>query len=430
MKIRTILAIFVILLLVSSPVSASIPKIKKDIDNKTDKSKISYKPPSFTPTKKYSPSIESSRIGPVSGGVAEYRIRIKVGSGKYDNIILTNYVNETSPWNASTTKNLVILPGQALTEKFYSDMAIYYAQQGYSAYILDRRETNIPSTESDFSFMKDWTVDQHLKDTYLGITASRIHTALLSGTPAKKIGVTAIGHSHGALLLTAYEASNYDDLASGSVEKLVPVDIIIKYNPEEPDFIQLQAEEYSDISKDIQNGTYYNTNMAILMQIASLAFADPQGISPIQIQLTNMQFFRLLASQTYALSEHPYTTDYCYWAGNLDGLQYVDEDRLLDVTLTGGAVPYSPKYMDQYMAGLMGNIDGYKIDSSKVDSPLLYVGLGGGFGDHGAWWYRNEVGKTNNNVSTMNWNSQGHASVLLDRNSPELWKLIDDWMKK
>jgi hypothetical protein len=321
-----------------------------------------------------------------------------------------------------------------MTEKFYSDMAIYFAKQGYSAYILDRRETNIPSTESDFSFMKDWTVNQHLKDTYLGITASRTHTAQLSGNSKKKIEVTAIGHSHGALLLTSYEASEYDDLAPGSVDKLVPVDIIIKYDPSQSTFIQSQAEEYNAISNDINNGIYYDTNMKNMMAIAGLASAAPQGTSPIQPLFTNIQFFRLLASQTYAFSEHPYTDDYHYWTGSQNGieypLQYVDEGRLLSLTLNGGAVPYSPKYMDQYMAGLMGNAEGYKIDSSKVDSPLLYVGLGGGFGDYGSWWYKNEVGKTNNKVSTIKWNDQGHASILIDNNSPELWKLIDDWMKK
>ena len=44
------------------------------------------------------------------------------------------------------------------------------------------------------------------------------------------------------------------------------------------------------------------------------------------------------------------------------------------------------------MAGLMGNVEGYEIDSSKIDSPVLYVGLGGGFSDYGSW-YENEVGK-------------------------------------
>ena len=77
----------------------------------------------------------------------------------------------------------------------------------------------------------------------------------------------------------------------------------------------------------------------------------------------------------------------------------------------------------------MGNVEGYEINSSKVDSPLLYVGLGGGFGDYGSWWYVNEVGKTNNKVTSMIWNDQGHGSIALDDNSPELWALIDNWIK-
>lgn len=430
-----LIATFLVLLSVSSPVSAVIPDIKVDnIDSHSSKSEISYDPHSFTVSKSYSSSSGSSRIGLVSGDVTEYKIKVKVGSGKYDYITLTNYVKEKSPWHTGITKNLIILPGQALTEKFYSDMAIYYAQQGYSAYVLDRRETNVPSGETNFKYMKSWTVDEHLKDTYKGIAVSRIHTAFLSGKSAKDIEVTAIGHSHGALLLTAYEASKYDDLDTGSVDKVVPVDIIIKYNPEELELIQSQAQEYDAISESIESGTYHTTNMETMMKIAKLASTNPNGISPVQplegITLTNIQLFRLLASKTYALSQYPYTPDYHYWSGDLSGLYYVDENRLLTVTLTGGAVPYTPKYMDQYMAGLMGNVEGYEIDSSRVDSPLLYVGLGGGFGDYGSWWYEKDVGNKNNKVTSIKWNDQGHGSIALDRNSPELWAIIDKWIKE
>ncbi|KKH92973.1 hypothetical protein EO95_09180, partial [Methanosarcina sp. 1.H.T.1A.1] len=83
---------------------------------------------------------------------------------------------------------------------------------------------------------------------------------------------------------------------------------------------------------------------------------------------------------------------------------------------------------DRYMAGLMGNVEGYEINSSRIDSPVLYVGLGGGFGDYGAWWYEDEVGETNSRVTTISWNNQGHGSLLIDRNSSELWALIDDWV--
>jgi hypothetical protein len=97
--------------------------------------------------------------------------------------------------------------------------------------------------------------------------------------------------------------------------------------------------------------------------------------------------------------------------------------------LTGGAIPHTPKYLDKYMAGLMGNMDGYEIDYSKIDSPVLYIGLGGGFGDYGAWWYTNEVGKINSRVTSMNWNSQGHCSIVMDYNSSELWEIIYNWIR-
>ena len=422
-----LIAAFLVLLSVSSPVSAVVPDIQVgDNDIQSGNLGISYDPSSFANSKSDLPLTGDNRIGLVSGDVAEYTIKVNVGPGEYDYITLTNYVKEKSPWHTNANKNLVILPGQGLTEKFYSDMAIYYAQRGYSAYILDRRETNIPATEGDFSFMESWTVDEHLSDTYKGIAESKNHTAFLSGKSAEKIKVMAIGHSHGALLLTAYEASEYDDLPLGSVVRIVPVDIIIKYDPEYSELIQGQAQEFNLFSESIENGEYHGTGMGVMMQVAYMASSDPEGIS--ETGFTNIQLFRLLASQTWAFSAHPYTPDYHYWSGDLNGLYYVDESRVLNVTLTGGAVPYTPKYMDQYMAGLMGNVDGYEIDASRIDSPVLYVGLGGGFGDYGTWWYKNEVGKTNDEVTSMNWNSQGHASLLLDNNSAELWSEINDWL--
>lgn len=425
-----LIAVFFILSTVSSPVSAAVPDLQAgNIYNQLSKMGVLYTPSSLIVSKPYLPLTESSRIGLVSGGVAEYKIKVNVGPGEYDSITLINYVQEKSPWHTNADQNLVILPGQALTDRFYSDMAIYYASQGYSAYILDRRETNIPADITDFSCMKNWTFDEYLKDIYESINASRGHTSLLSGKPAESIEVTAIGHSHGALLLTAYEASEYDDLSAGSVDRMVPVDIIIAYNPENSKLIQDQAQEFDVISKSIESGIYNDDSMANMMYISYLASTKPEDESFFQSGLTNRQFFRVMASQTHNFSEYPYTPDYHYWSGDHNSLYYVDENRLLNLTLTGGAVPYTPKHLDQYMAGLMGNVEGYEINSSRIDSPVLYVGLGGGFSDYGSWWYENEVGKTNSKVTSINWSNQGHASLLIDRNSSELWALIDRWVK-
>ena len=459
MKIRTVFAVaLLVMLVVSAPVSAVKSEGRIDCINNQFVGfnpfiglGISYIPSVCSALEFYQTVTEDNRIGIVCDDVAKYRVKINVGPGEYDSIILTNFVRETGPWQSRANQNLIILPGQSLTESFYSDMAIYYAREGYSVYVLDRRETNVPVTETDFSYMANWTIEEYLKDTYYGVAVSRIHTTLLNNNynnnkhnninngnnnhfnckaPAKKVEVTAIGHSHGALILTAYEASEYDDLFLGGVDKVVPVEIIIKYDPACPELIQAQALQFEDISEKMENGTYNSDNMGGMMQLAYLASSYPEAESPVQPGLTNRQVFRLMASQTYVFSTYPYTPDYHYWSGNLTGLYYVDENRVLSVALTGGAVPYAPQNLDLYMAGLMGNVDGYEIDSSGVDSPLLYVGLGGGFGNYGSWWYENEVGKTNQNVSSIIWNDQGHGSIALDYNSPDLWSEINCWLEK
>ncbi|WP_440954492.1 hypothetical protein ACSAZK_12795 [Methanosarcina sp. Mfa9] len=452
MKIRTVLTVaLLVMLVVSAPVSAVKPEDRDCINNQFAGFNpfiglgISYIPSVFAVLEFYQTLTEDNRIGIVCDDVAKYRVKINVGPGEYDRIILTNYVRETGPWQSRANQNLIILPGQSLTESFYSEMAIYYAREGYCVYVLDRRETNVPVTETDFSCMANWTVDEYLNDTYYGVAVSRIHTALLNNNfnnnfdnnknhfsynkLAEKVEVAAIGHSHGALILTAYEASEYDDLFLGGVDKVVPVEIIIKYDPAFPELIQTQALQFEDISEKMENGTYNADNMGRMMQLASLASSDPEAESPVQPGLTNRQVFRLMASQTYMFSAYPYTPDYHYWSGDLGGLYYVDENRVLSAALAGGAVPYAPINLDLYMAGLMGNVDGYEIDSSGVDSPLLYVGLGGGFGNYGSWWYENEVGKTNKKVSSIIWNDQGHGSIALDYNSPELWSEINCWLE-
>jgi len=412
-----------------APLTVNSENKTETLFNQSDKLGIFFhNPASFRVPGMYSPLVKSNRIGLVCGNVAEYKLKIKVGSGEYDYIVLTNYVKEKSAWSTAQNKNLIILPGQALTESFYSDMAIYYAQLGYSTYILDRRETNVPVNETDFSYMENWTIDSYLNDTYNGIAVSRIHTAFLSDKAVEDIEVTAIGHSHGALILTAYGASKYQDLVLGSVNRMVPVDIIIKYEPKHSELIRAQAQEFDTISRCLENSTYNGSNMAVMMQIANLALTDPDRESVFQPDLTNRQFFRLMATQTHVFNAYPYTPNYHYWSGDLDGLYYVDENRLLNLTLTGGAVPYAPKHLDLYMAGLMGNVEGYKIDFSRISSPVLYIGLGGGFSDYGSWWYKNEVGKINDKVTSIRWKNQGHGSIALDYNSRELWVIIHNWI--
>jgi hypothetical protein len=92
MKIGIILTTgLLVLLAVSYPGSAAIPNMHMNkIADYSDTLESAYHPSSFTASKSYSPLIGSSRIDPVYGDVVEYKIKVKVGSGEYDNMTLTN----------------------------------------------------------------------------------------------------------------------------------------------------------------------------------------------------------------------------------------------------------------------------------------------------------------------------------------------------
>ena len=387
---------------------------------------------SFIPS--YPRVIDYCRVGLVFDDIAKYIITIQFEPGENNTKILPGYVRETGLICTEADELLLILPGQSLTEHFYADsdspesMAIYFAQEGYNVVVLNRRESSVQMGEANSSDMKNWTIEDYLNDMYYDIIISRLHTGLLNRRGMSNVRVYAIGHSIGAALLVDYEANGYDNRWFGDLDKIIPVDIITKYNPAYPELIQDQKYRYDNVTSDIEGGKYCNDDMAGMIGLAQLAFGFPNG-TDVHPELTNIQMFRMMASQTYLFEDYPFTPDYHYWTGDIGGLRYIDEQRILLATITGGAVPYSPLILDQRIAGLMGNVDGCDIDPSEIDLPALYIGLGGGCSYYGAWWWIEEVGKTNDNVTTLNWRNQGHASLVMDYNSPELWNIMDFWLR-
>lgn len=113
MKMLVVLiAVFFLLLAVSSPISALTPDLwLDDVYSQPENLEIMCIPSQFTILKPDLPLTENSRIGLVSGNVAKYNIKVNVRPGKYDNITLTNYVQEKSPWHTKADKNLVICQG-------------------------------------------------------------------------------------------------------------------------------------------------------------------------------------------------------------------------------------------------------------------------------------------------------------------------------
>lgn len=384
--------------------------------------------------------LKYERKGIVYGDIAEYEMEIEVGSGKYDRIKLTGFAKETPGivWHSDSRKLLILSAGESLNERSFSDMlanesmALYFAEQGYNTVVIGRREANVPAEKTNFDFMQYWTSDTYVKDMYIGIVAAKLHTMVLNGNSdlhhAKRIKTYALGYSLGAWLITEYEASAFDDdYLFGNIDGIIPTDIIIRFDPSQSDLIDRQAARYYYVKQQMDSQVFNNSEMAGMIFVSHEALVNKDGPSSIIPGLTNREAWRYLVTQTFAVDPFAFTPDFHYLTGDLSGLYYAEEERVLRASVS--AVPHSPLALDLSIAGLEGNIEGRNIDETKVDSPVLYVGFGGGFGAYGQWWYREEVGRKNPNVDILIWGNGGHGSGLFDREAPtQLWPKIAEWM--
>ena len=358
-------------------------------------------------------------------GMAKYLIRIQMEHGKYDFIDSTIFVEE----NSEKKDLLTVSPGGSLKKGFYEKTARWLTENNDRAVsILDRREANVPIYETDFSFMGNWTNDTYTRDMYYGIVASKMLTMMVNchatGHYSYDINVSAFGDSFGAEQVIEYEASAYDDRPWGNVTKIVVREMAIEFDPAHTDLIETQAKRYVNITERISNGTDHNDGMAGMISIAQLADCCPNETSPFNPGVTNIILFRMMATQTFLFDEYSFTPDFHYWTGDINGLYYVNETKVLETTINGGASPYFPLNLDKHVAGLMGGIEGYSIDHQKIDSEILYIGASkGGFGYYGIPWYI----ENNDDVTVLIWKTPGHAGSLPDCD-PVLLSMISAWL--
>lgn len=382
----------------------------------------------------YPQIIEYQRNGIVCcNNIAKYTIIIQAGPGEYDILTVTEFVRETQPWRTNAVRLLLMSPGESVNDSLFDDknneetLAVYEALQGKNVFILGRREENVPPEETNFQFMAQWTPELYLNDMYVETLISKLQAKELNAGIGniRTVKTTGLGYSLGAWLVTEYEASDYDDYPLGNFDIIIPMDIVIKFDPAETTPIETQKNRYDFVKQQMDSGKLQNDEMAGLSGLSYLAKIDPEGESPIMPPYTNMYVWLSLITATYAFDPFPYTPDFHYLTGDpVNGLYYADSQRVMDFAIN--ALPYTPYSLDLRLAGLEGNVAGYDINAAKVDSRVCYVGMGGGFGPYGNWWYSNIVGQTNPDVTIINWADGGHAAGTFDnRASTELWPQID-----
>jgi hypothetical protein len=380
--------------------------------------------------------IDQRRVGPVCCGIGKYYARIQIGEDPHNIFPVTYYIPENGPGQSKATEAFVILNGESLTAYNIADtetdesFAIYVAEQGKNVFILGRREDSAQPGD-DLGFMVNITPETYKFDTYIGILFARFQTSsMYSGSPAPlpvgNVNVTLLGYSMGGVQSTLYLESPYNSKSyRGDVQKHIPVEIAIKFNPKKDrKLIWTQREHYKALKQKWDNGIYYNDEMLGMLYAANLAATDPYNSSVIVPKQNNIEAWRSLMSKTYKYDQFPLTPRFHYVSGNKNRLKGVDETRVLKSNFA--AAPYSALSMDIFIAGLLGNVNGYNIDASKINTKTLCIGTGGGFGETACYWFEKEVGK-NANVTSIMWGNGGHASWLYNKDAKQLWEQIVSW---
>jgi pimeloyl-ACP methyl ester carboxylesterase len=387
----------------------------------------------------------------LGNSIAEYTFALRVGAGANDVIGLHRVVREEAPFRpARTQRALLMTHGDiwGFDAAFLADpshaLPVYLARNGVDVWGIDLRWIRVPATTTDFTFMKNWGIEQDARDLAVALTVARV-TRLATGNGLSRM--TLLGWSRGGVVGYAY-LNGEAQLPPGlrNVKGFIPVDIYLKTNDE--GFRQSGCRRYAATKALIDAGTYQSTNGTTVLTIASLATSNPNGASPVFPGLTNRQAELLTGEATFVFfppDQQP-VPSYHFTGGTFaptplpsglpvpTGLVYSPEPTWLAVLR--GASPFQPlrESLDSD-AAICGTPDVHFDDHlAQITVPVLYVGAGGGFGEYGVYT-TTLLGSTDVTTRIVDLSADrladfGHADIFIGTNAQSLvWQPILNWLR-
>lgn len=340
--------------------------------------------------KKYAPkSIPSFKREVLTGNVVHYSFLVKTGTGNYDLIGIHRVVKEVAAGQPiKTAKNIFLQHGDSkdFTGMFLNGVrtphiaddfgiAIFLAKNDIDVWGIDQNWALVPASVTEFSFMKEWGLDNQVKNLRLSMEIAR-NTRNYTGCGANALNLS--GYSSG--VLTGYALLN-DEAKLPQDQRMaggwIPVDCMFKCNDSATR--DLWTGIYQSYKAKVDAGDYAEVQ---LFPLAGQAVRDnPDGTSALIEGFTNLQtalFFGagpVLAPMTFH-----------YFAGVMESdfpvdFQYVSKDECFDFFVD--SVPYEAhRFEMDYSATISGSTEVPWDDNlGLITVPVLNVAAGGGMGD-------------------------------------------------
>lgn len=386
--------------------------------------------------------------------VYEYSIILKVGKGEFDKIRVHRVVKERAPFvPIKTEKAIMLVHGDtsdfrtaflptSTHKPVKQSLAGFLAANNLDVWGIDLRWTMVPDQTTDFSFMKNWNTELHLKDIQCAVKFARLLRTITNCGSGQML---MLGHSRGAQYCFAYAnmETKYPSLLR-DIKGIIPLDLILKIAPENEQMKEAAEIRYQVLKEKYDSGIYCDNEGATMKYVAGLARTAPEEMSPVIPYLTNKQVATLLLTATHATFEpplEPFTPYYHLNAGTFDenqlptGFQFVDLDYLIDIALS---VPSYQSISESMECEAMksGVVDvPYDDHFSKIKIPVLYVGAGGGEGQYGQY-VLSQIGSTDKEVLMVQLYpaeyavvDYGHADLIWADNAQALvWEPILSWI--
>lgn len=381
----------------------------------------------------------------LTAGVAEYSFRLPVGTGPFESIGIHRVVRETAPFEPIRTDSAVMFAHGDIWDfraAFLTGerpLPVFLAENGVDVWGLDFRWTGVPLATGDFTFLKDWGIETDARDLSIALAvarAIRLHT----GNGFDRL--LLLGWSRGGQTGYAYlNAETQLPAGHRQVRGFIPVDIYLKTDVEA--LRQAACARYQGTLDQMEAGTFFSGNGALISIIAALEAADPEGASPILPGLTNHQVFLVVGQATFlffppGLASTPF---YHFTGGTFDanglptGTLYTPEATLLALESTGS--PYQPlKVVADGDAVTCGVDVAFDDHLAEIDVPVLYVGADGGFGHYGVYTTTllGSTDVTSHVVDLLPAEAQvleiGHADIFLATDAESLfWQPILSWIQ-